>query len=238
MASLFDETPFEPYGRVAPYVVRLSPASPMLDWAFTQHALQDRGVILLASRSGLAPVTDHLRSLLMVHQGDGDELLNFRFYDADVLEAYLRHVSGEELARFMGPIASIYVWRSEQQSPQVYPHPGAGALALRIGAAQMAAFRELALDHFARRAAAHLRQLFPNMTEPEAIDTLQRAVALGGELGITTEHDVSLLANIMARTTTALDTHADYVWVMEILRDQSRSPRGRLDAVLGRLDGD
>jgi hypothetical protein len=55
----------------------------------------------------IAAVRKHLRRFLMVRRERDGRIVYFRFYDPEVLEAFLKASNPSELAEFFGPIAVI-----------------------------------------------------------------------------------------------------------------------------------
>jgi Domain of unknown function (DUF4123) len=90
---------------VAPYLVRLEPGSQFTDWVAVDGWGKHWGVFL-RSTDQLAAVRRHLRSLLVVHDPDGQPL-KFRFYDPRVMRVFLPTCNAEQLASFFGPIDSF-----------------------------------------------------------------------------------------------------------------------------------
>jgi len=91
--------------QVAPYLVRLEPGSQFTDWVAVDGWGKHWGVFL-RSTDQLAAVRRHLRSLLVVHDPDGQPL-KFRFYDPRVMRVFLPTCNAEQLASFFGPIDSF-----------------------------------------------------------------------------------------------------------------------------------
>jgi hypothetical protein len=88
--------------QVAPYLVRLQPDSQFTDWVVVDGWGKHWG-IFVRSAEDLTVVRRHLRSLLVVHDSDGDPLV-FRYYDPRVLRVFLPTCNTEQLTNFFGPI--------------------------------------------------------------------------------------------------------------------------------------
>jgi len=103
---LFDGVLADQLGDVAPYLVPIQPHSGYLErWA---GRWGDNAGILLVTRAEPDPLWDHLRSLFLAEDEEGQEFF-FRFYDPRVLRAYLPTCTAAETEEFFGPIRCIYV---------------------------------------------------------------------------------------------------------------------------------
>ena len=90
--------------QVAPYLVRLEPDSQFTDWVVVDGWGKHWG-IFVRSAEDMAAVRRHLRSLLVVHDADGEPLV-FRYYDPRVLSVFLPTCNIEQLSNFFGPLHS------------------------------------------------------------------------------------------------------------------------------------
>jgi hypothetical protein len=105
--SLYEGPKGEQLGLVAPYLVRLPAASPLLETLVGEGWGRSWGVYL-TSRSPFGDVRKHLRRFLVVQTDDGKKLY-FRFYDPRVLRDYLTTCTGPEAHEFFGPVESYLV---------------------------------------------------------------------------------------------------------------------------------
>jgi len=87
---------------VAPYLVRLSPDSALLDWICREGWGANWGV-LMASAAPMDRVRAHLRKLTRVRTEDGRVLL-FRFYDPRTLTVFVPTCDSAQLDEFFGPV--------------------------------------------------------------------------------------------------------------------------------------
>ncbi|WAS91223.1 DUF4123 domain-containing protein [Nannocystis punicea] len=126
--SLFQERGEPVLDEVAPHLVRLDPWRPwpqkVLDvawgsaWAIFLHGPED-----------LQRVRKQLRRLLTVELPDARQVM-FRFYDPQVLSAYLPTCTPAELGPFFGPIEAFYAFRAEGEVVDVFRRDAHGQLAV------------------------------------------------------------------------------------------------------------
>jgi hypothetical protein len=101
--SLYEGEKGDRLAAFAPYLVRFSARSALLETLLREGWGQSWGVFLAAAEE-FAPVRKHLRRFLTV-RADGRELY-FRFYDPRVLRVYLPTCTPDEARQFLGPIRS------------------------------------------------------------------------------------------------------------------------------------
>ncbi len=89
----------------APYLVELDLQDNLTAWLLA-HGSQHWG-ILLQSSADFETVRQHLRRFLVVSDPEGRRQ-RFRFYDPRILRAFLPVCTGEEAARFFGPVKRYY----------------------------------------------------------------------------------------------------------------------------------
>ncbi|WP_419807514.1 DUF4123 domain-containing protein [Sphingomonas sp.] len=111
--SLYDGARGNELARVAPHLVRLAPASPILDALVARGFGRSWGVYL-TSAEPFADVRRHLRRFLLVKTEAGKQLY-FRYYDPRVLPLVLPELNAAELADFFGPVGS-YLAEGEDRS--------------------------------------------------------------------------------------------------------------------------
>ena len=87
---------------VAPYLVRLDPATEFADWVVSEGWGKHWGVYAVAHAS-LREMRQHVRSFLTVYDPEGKPLL-FRYYDPRVLRVYLPTCDARELETIFGPV--------------------------------------------------------------------------------------------------------------------------------------
>ncbi|MDH3494901.1 MAG: DUF4123 domain-containing protein, partial [Acidobacteriota bacterium] len=92
---------------MAPYVVYLKPDSDFTSWVLDESFGKNWG-IFAHSRSTITEMRRHFRSLINVHDEDGNPLI-FRFYDPRVIRRYLPTCNLGEVKVFFGKIESYYV---------------------------------------------------------------------------------------------------------------------------------
>ncbi len=100
--SLFEGTQGYQLAHFAPYLVKLTPDSPVLETLVSVGWGKSWGVYLVCDRP-LAEVRKHLQAFLRVTiEGQGQ--VYFRFYDPRVLRKFLPTCLPEQVAQFFGPI--------------------------------------------------------------------------------------------------------------------------------------
>jgi hypothetical protein len=113
---------------VAPYLVRLDPASSFTNWVLEQGWGKHWGIFLL-SHEALATLRRHFRRFLVVHDSDGKPLY-FRFYDPRVLRVYLPTCKADELEALFGPV-DRYLMEDQEPGGILTFHNNSGVLAQR-----------------------------------------------------------------------------------------------------------
>jgi hypothetical protein len=122
--SLYEGPQGERLALVAPYLVRLPPASLLLEAVVRQGWGQSWGVYLTC-RQPFKEVRRHFRQFLLVKTEAGEELY-FRFYDPRVLRAFLPTCLADEAARFFGPVQAFLVEAAEPASLYRFTATGQG----------------------------------------------------------------------------------------------------------------
>jgi hypothetical protein len=97
---------------VAPYLVRLRPNTPFVEWIIEKGWGKNWG-IFIHSPANLQTMRKHFRGFLTVYDSSGKPML-FRYYDPRVLRLYLPTCNAEELYKIFGPITS-YLLEGEDQ---------------------------------------------------------------------------------------------------------------------------
>jgi hypothetical protein len=133
--------------QVAPYLVRLEPDSQFTDWVVVDGWGKHWG-IFVRSAEDLAAVRRQMRSLLVVHDSDGNPLV-FRYYDPRVLRIFLPTCNAEQLSSFFGPIHS-YLLESDGADALLRLRLSKGALKLERRAFTTAEQENLALERAER----------------------------------------------------------------------------------------
>lgn len=87
---------------VAPYLVKLEPEGPFMEWVLRRGWGNHWGTFVL-SPADLDLLRRHFRSFLVVHDESGKPL-RFRFYDPRVLATFLPTCNEEEVQKFFGPV--------------------------------------------------------------------------------------------------------------------------------------
>ena len=101
---------------VAPYLVRLEPATEFADWVVSGGWGKHWGVFALAHAT-LREMRHHFRAFLTVYDPEGKPLL-FRYYDPRVLRVYLPTCDARELETVFGPVAATF---SKAKTPRAAP---------------------------------------------------------------------------------------------------------------------
>lgn len=105
--SLYSGSQGRELADVAPYLVRLRPASGYLE-ALVRYGWGRSLEVFLTCPLSFGEVRRHFRRFLLVRTEDGDRLY-FRFYDPRVLPIFLRACTPEEHERFFGAIRCFLV---------------------------------------------------------------------------------------------------------------------------------
>ena len=92
---------------VAPYVSFMIEDDKFTNWVF-EHALGRNAVIFINTRFSITEMRNHLRSLMTVHDEDGNPML-FRFYDPRVFRKFLPTCDSGQLETFFGKIDAFFV---------------------------------------------------------------------------------------------------------------------------------
>jgi hypothetical protein len=103
--SLYEGARGAEMSSVAPYLVRLPEASPLLKTLEDEGRQQSWGVFLTCEQP-LKEVRKHLRRLLTVKLPSGSKVL-FRYYDPRVLRVFLPTTDKEQAVEFFGPVKSF-----------------------------------------------------------------------------------------------------------------------------------
>lgn len=115
--SLFEGVAGAQLTHFAPYLVRVSKDSPLLDKLVQQGWGKNWGIYLTSNQS-LQNLRTHFRQFLMIKMPGGEQAY-FRFYDPRVLRVYLPSCTGDETNRFFGPMKNCLV---EGEEPHILLH--------------------------------------------------------------------------------------------------------------------
>jgi hypothetical protein len=107
------DLPFE-LESVAPHLVQLEFGDSSTR-TLIERAWGDSWAVFAISDVGLKRLRRHLRTLLMVKDWRGKQLL-FRYYDPRVLRVYLPTCTADELGTFFGPIQRFFVENASGES--------------------------------------------------------------------------------------------------------------------------
>jgi hypothetical protein len=105
--SLYEGTQGEALGDVAPYLVKLSPRSRLLEHLLAEGWGQAWGIYFTCPLP-LVETRRHLRKFLMVEAEGEDGRLYFRFYDPRVLHTFLPTCTPEQKKAFLGSITRFF----------------------------------------------------------------------------------------------------------------------------------
>ncbi len=108
--------------RVAPYLVKFSGQSPLLQTLF-QEGMFDSWGIFFISYATSKELKRHFQSLLKVRTEEG-KVLYFRFYDPRVMRAYLPTCTKEELTSVFGPVKSFWIEEYEIGCLSIFQREG------------------------------------------------------------------------------------------------------------------
>ncbi len=123
--SLYQGAQGEKLLHFAPYLVRLSEDSPLLEKLIKIGWGKSWGIYLACERP-FQEVRGHFRHFLMVKTEDGRDLY-FRFYDPRVLRVFLPACTPQEADEFFGPIKCYWVEDEKPGSLFKFTNRGRGA---------------------------------------------------------------------------------------------------------------
>ncbi len=238
--SLFQGTPYEGYTEHAPYLVMADAA--LLEWIRASLLGGPSGIFVVA-QAGLPELCAHLRRFLVVQLPDGEKWF-FRYYDPRVFSVYLPTCNRQELDQFFGPVRGFAVRcgeRIELVQAVAVGEPAPVATPWPIRTEQYERLAQASLQNFESRAAAHLREFFPEQCSSLGQEGLWRAIAYGlqraHEYGIRTECDVCRYLDLMFGLGPDFDRDPKLLWAQEILRRKdSGEPAARLTQLFDRLE--
>ncbi len=98
-------------GTVAPWMFQLDRDSEFSDWILKEGLHKNWGRVIITANDG-QELYEHLRKFLIVNTNEEKELY-FRFYEPQVLQAFLPTCDAERLLEFFGPIQSFVVESEE-----------------------------------------------------------------------------------------------------------------------------
>jgi hypothetical protein len=104
--SLYDGVKGQAMGDIAPYLVRFSPGSPLLERLVAEGWGRRWGIFLTSERP-FKEVRRHLRRFLMVVDDETNERLYFRFYDPEVLRVFLPTCSARQAGEFWSDVGAF-----------------------------------------------------------------------------------------------------------------------------------
>ena len=103
--GLFTEELLEDIGDISPYLLKYENNQGFIKWFSTSFWGKKCGIFLVCA-SGEQELLAHCRVLFNAQDESGKELI-FRYYDPDILQAYLPICTEKELHSFFGPIDSF-----------------------------------------------------------------------------------------------------------------------------------
>lgn len=106
--SLYEGVQGEALAEVAPYLVRLDSASPLLA-SLVSEGWSDAWGVFLTWPSRPRDLRRHLRRFLMVKDAETGQLMYFRFYDPRVLRDFLPLTTAQQTEDLFGEIGSFLV---------------------------------------------------------------------------------------------------------------------------------
>ncbi len=213
---LFRESPKEDITHVTPFLARIDPQGVAPEWlTFQPEALEN--AIFLTSSAALDALLAHFRRYLLVHDSGGKDVY-FRFYDSRVLPIFLEAITPAEARGFFGPVSRFFVRDPDSgtaEAPVAFKGwnlpPEARGLAeppppdvhrpFHLRPEVEAAFSQAAMDDYDRRAVQYLRgkhgALLSKSSDDDVLAIVNRAKALGPELGLPSGRDATRLAELL-----------------------------------------
>jgi len=247
--SLYEGSEGEQLAAVAPYLVRLSRDSALLEPLVRGGWGRSWGVFLTSP----LPFTEtrrHLRKFLKVQDEKTRKRMYFRFYDPRVLRVFLPSCSPGQRMEFGGPLDTFLLegdtgelLRFEVRSaggvrPVERPADAAVPLLFRIRKEQMEAFAEASRRDFENRMVVHLREMFPGECAPLGEKRLRETIRYGlrraGTYRITQESDVCQYLHLMLVLGKDFDTDEALPWAGLILNQLEQNPSDRIERVYAR----
>lgn len=104
--SLYEGPRAESFAEIAPYLVRFTPDSPLLE-KLVMEGWGERWGIYLTSIQSYKELRRHFRRFLKVEDADTGEELYFRFYDPDVLRVFLPSCLPRQAAEIWSDVDSF-----------------------------------------------------------------------------------------------------------------------------------
>lgn len=104
--SLYEGPKAESFTEIAPYLVRFTPGSPLLE-KLVMEGWGERWGVYLTSIQSYKELRRHFRRFLKVEDADTGEELFFRFYDPEVLRVFLPSCLPRQAAEFWSDVDSF-----------------------------------------------------------------------------------------------------------------------------------
>jgi hypothetical protein len=98
-------------GTVAPWLFRLERDSEFSDWILKEGLQKKWGIVIITAIDQEA-LYAHLRKFLIINT-DQEKELYFRYYEPQVMQAFLPTCDAEHLLEFFGPVQSFVVESAE-----------------------------------------------------------------------------------------------------------------------------
>jgi hypothetical protein len=235
---LFDGELSQPLSAAAPWLVRLTPWSPLTAWLL-EAGLRSHAGILLSSTEQLPAVRRHLRRFLLVRDDAGNELF-FRYYDPRVLRTYLPTCNDGELELIFAAVDRFWIWPEVGDAlvewTRAALHSGSGASAPRHGLvirrAQLQLMARLSDESFLDEMLAHVRTHFPRETaglaEPSLRRHLEQAIAEARGYSLVRRQDLCRFINLTMLFGLAWAEREPQKWMHALMTRPEMTPAQRL----------
>jgi len=247
--SLYEGPEGEQLAAVAPYLVRLSWDSALLQPLVHGGWGRNWGVFL-TSTLPFMETRRHLRKFLKVQDEKMRKRMYFRFYDPRVLRVFLPSCSPEQRMEFGGPLGTFLLEDEKGKllrfkvgspggaRPVERPANAAVPLFFRMRKEQMEAFAEASRRDFENRMVIHLRNVLPGECEPlgekELRETIRYGLRRTGTYRISQESDVCLYLHLMLVLGRDFDNDERLPWAGLILNQLEQDPSDRIERVYSR----
>lgn len=230
--GLYQTTRWQDLSDISPYLIALKGANDPLLTYFREHAAQEWGYLLFSDADASA-LWRHWRHLLSVEHPSGVDVMP-RIADPAVMHQLFGLAAQAGSVRWFGPVAHVCLpdgvdvaWRQHRRPDSPIAEPKT----YQLTASELTALGEVEFRNFVSGLSEHLQVWFPTFmsrfTEPERRQYAQTAADLAYARGFTSEHEITLYANIFGYLAgQPLADHSDIAQLL--LQPTAETPLKRL----------